>query len=280
MRTRRPSKLLTPVFVSVMSVGWLAFGAAAGHAQPVPEPAAPPPSADHQHRADGSGEGSGGGMHGPGGGDKKMRCAGGDCCGGGGTDHDQVVGLWGVEVKQIGVGYATPDLTCKDDGCRVQLNALGVRRWVSDRYAWTAGLVLAFGGGGERRTVNGVKQSLTRDTYFGVGPSVGAVFMLREWRHLTVNLNPQVDFVYFAPSSSGRKTMFVNAGAVVEAELHLGMIGVPALSLGTSAGLMANLRLYSSTAATDETSREWSLGTTAPTSLWGMATNVFVRYYF
>ena len=60
----------------------------------------------------------------------------------------------------------------------LRLNAFSVRRWHTPVYAWSAGLVLGLGGGS--RTEAGMTK--TWDTYFGIGPTVGASFLLTRSR--------------------------------------------------------------------------------------------------
>jgi hypothetical protein len=60
--------------------------------------------------------------------------------------------------------------------------------------------------------------------------------------------------------------------AALEAELHFGFVGVPALSVGLTAGL--GFRYES---APDL--RLWSVGVIGGESVWGTLSNLFVRYY-
>ena len=45
--------------------------------------------------------------------------------------------------------------------------------------------------GGGSRHENGSNKSW--DTYFGIGPTVGASFLLTNWQHLAVSLSPQLE---------------------------------------------------------------------------------------
>jgi hypothetical protein len=198
------------------------------------------------------------------------------------TDHDGIIGLWGIEARRIGSFKKTAgeDIECPDP-CRVELNSVGVRKWINPHYAYSVALALGVGGGARRAT----DQVETLDTYFGVGPSVGASFLLANWKHLAVSLSPQLDLIYFLPSGLGSKTFMFNLRGVVEGELHLGMIGLPQVSLGISTGLVASFL----TASLDEKqqppvanpiARRWSIGMTGPQSLWDLVTNATLRYYF
>src|SRR4051794_37024009 len=68
----------------------------------------------------------------------------------GATDHDLVVGRWGLEARQVGIFQRSPgnDPSCPVGGdCPLRFNAFSVRRWHTPTYAWSAGLVLGIGGG-------------------------------------------------------------------------------------------------------------------------------------
>ena len=60
--------------------------------------------------------------------------------------------------------------------------------------------------------------------------------------------------------------------AALEAELHFGFVGVPALSIGLQAG--AELQYESNSSA-----HLWSVGMTGAGSVWDSLTDLFVRYY-
>jgi hypothetical protein len=196
------------------------------------------------------------------------------------TDHDSVVNLWGIEARTIGTFKKTAgeDIECPTP-CTVDLNSVGVRKWINPHYAYSVGL--AFGvGGGSRRAPDAVE---TLDTYFGVGPTVGASFLLANWKHLAVSMSPQLDAVYFLPSGKGSKSFLVNLRGVVEGELHLGMIGLPQASLGVSTGIVASFlsaSLDEKTRTDNAIATRWSIGMTSPRSLWDLVTNATLRYYF
>jgi hypothetical protein len=179
------------------------------------------------------------------------------------------VGRWGIEARTLGT-LALSENNCPDNSetcpTSVTMTAIGVRRWLHDDYAWTAGLALASGGG--------ARGGQTWDTHLGIGPSFGAVFKLAEWKHMVVSAMPRLDALFFMPSGSGDKTFILNLQGLVEAEVHLGFWGLPGVSVGTSAGLGVR---YHNTAAEDEW--YWQLDTLGPTSLWGLATNGFIRFY-
>jgi hypothetical protein len=198
------------------------------------------------------------------------------------TDHDMVVRHWGIEARRLATVQRTPgqDPGCGTD-CPLGLNALSLRRWSTTNYAWSAGLALAAGGGTSRQMGTGSTQSW--DTYFGFGPTVGATFLLANWKHLAVGLSPQIDFVFFLPGGTRPKTLSLDVRGLAEGELHLGFIGLPQVSVGLSSGLAFNFTAITKTdtpPAATTTANRWSLGFTGPTSFWGLVTNAFLRFYF
>jgi hypothetical protein len=197
------------------------------------------------------------------------------------TDHDQVVGAWGVEARRIATLQRTlgQELGC-EMACPVDLNALSLRRWASRDYAWSLGLALGLGGGSSRRG----GRTATWDTYLGVGPTVSAAFLLANWKHLAVSFGPQIDLLYFMPSGRGSKTFLANVRGVFEGEVHLGMLGLPSASVAVTSGLQATV-LYATRdrkamPIEGATALKWELGLTGPTSLWDLVTLTSLRYYF
>jgi hypothetical protein len=199
-----------------------------------------------------------------------------------GTDHEMVVGRWGIEARQLDRGVllrsAGNDLECNDN-CRIAINSIGVRRWRTSSYAWSAGLALGAGGGSRSNPDKMAVQSW--DSYFGVGPTVGASFLLTDWKHLAVSFSPQVDAVFFIPSASGPKTFLLDLRGLIEGELHMGFIDLPQLSVGISSGLVASLQTTSHSDKTKSlTASRWDIGFSGPQSLWGLVTNMYLRFYF
>jgi hypothetical protein len=188
------------------------------------------------------------------------------------SDHDSVVGHYGIEARRLDPGplplALRPGLGCAADmstPCTVTLGALGARYWMTRNLAWNA--YLAFGTGGGSNGAQGL------DTYFGAGPIVGLTLLLGNWRHLAIGASPEVSAVWFRPGGSGSgTTTLIDVRAALEAELHFGFIGVPALSVGLIAG--AALQYESTPAA-----QLWSLGMIGAGSVWDTLTNLFVRYY-
>ena len=203
----------------------------------------------------------------------------------GATDHDSVVGAWGIEVKRLAsvartLGQESGCGASPTAPCLVDLNALSVRRWSRQNYAWSLGLALGVGGGSSRQA--GMSKSW--DTYFGIGPTVGANFLMANWKHLAVSLAPELDLVFFLPSGKGSKSFIANLRGLVEGEVHLGMIGLPAASVSLSTGLELNFLMATKDnkpmPVENATALKWTLGMTGPRSLWDVITRLHVRYYF
>jgi hypothetical protein len=193
------------------------------------------------------------------------------------SDHDTVVGHWGIEARRlVAAPFALalrPDTGCPTVDptqpapapCTVELGAISVRHWRSRQLAINLGL--AFGAGGGRQGTQ------TLDTYFGVGPIVGLTLLLGNWQHLAVGASPELSFIYFKPSGGGpSSTKLINFRAQLEGELHFGFVGVPALSLGMAAGLIFQYESLPGVAA-------WSVSVGDARSVWGTLSNLFIRYY-
>jgi hypothetical protein len=191
------------------------------------------------------------------------------------SDHDAVVGHVGVEASRFDPGplplTLQPGVGCPAAGagtppCEVTMGALSARYWWTRNLAFNGGAVFAVGGG--RAAMQGF------DTHVGLGPIVGLTLLLGNWRHLAVSANPQLAYVWFRPGGTGggADTTMVSLRAALEAEVHLGFIGVPALSVGLVAGMG-----FQYESAGD--ARLWSIGVLGGDSIWGALSNLFVRYY-
>ncbi len=191
------------------------------------------------------------------------------------SDHDAVVGHIGIEARRFAPGplplTLQPGVGCPATGagtaaCEVTMGAVGVRYWWTRNLAVNGGVALALGGGRDGTT--------GRDTYFGVGPIVGLSLLVGNWRHLAVSANPELAYVWFRPGGTGAgpDVNMVALRAALEAEVHLGFIGVPALSIGLLAGMGFQYQGAGDT-------RSWSVGVLGGDSIWGALSNLFVRYY-
>lgn len=191
------------------------------------------------------------------------------------SDHDAVVGHIGIEARRFDPGpmplalrdgLGCPMGAAGTAACEVTMGALAVRYWWTRNLALNAGVAIGAGGGRN--------DTRSLDTYLGVGPIVGMSLLLGNWKHLSVAASPELALVWFKPSvgSDSGSTTILALQAALEAEVHLGFVGVPALSIGLLAGLGFE---YESVAGT----RLWSVGVMGGDSLWGAVSNLFVRYY-
>ena len=191
------------------------------------------------------------------------------------SDHDAVVGHIGIEARRFDPGpmpFALRDgLGCPmgaagTAACEVTMGAIAVRYWWTRNLALNAGAAIGAGGGRN--------DTRSLDTYLGIGPIVGMSLLLGNWKHLSVAASPELALVWFKPSvgSGGSSTTVLALQAALEAEVHLGFVGVPAISIGLLAGLGFQ---YESVAGT----RLWSVGVMGGDSVWGALSNLFVRYY-
>jgi hypothetical protein len=192
------------------------------------------------------------------------------------TDHDAVVGAWGVEVRRIEPdapvfarrfpeGCATPPAGGGAECPSIRVGALAVRHWLGRNLALTGGLAFAAGGGkdGDRLL----------DTHFGVGPLVGVSVLLGNWRHLAISASPDLTVVLLRPAGSAGTAYLVDLRADLEGELHLGFFSLPALSIAIRSGVGFRLEH-----AGDVTG--WSAGVSGATTLWGVVSALLLRYYF
>jgi hypothetical protein len=191
------------------------------------------------------------------------------------SDHDAILGHIGVGARHfdpgplplaLAPGIGCPTAAADTAACEVNLGALDARTWLTRNLALSAGL--AFGVGGGRDATRGL------DTHFGIGPIVGLSLLLANWRHLAISASPELAYVWFRPGGTGGggNTTMVALQAALEAEVHFGFIGAPALSVGLLAGMGFQ---YESAGAT----RVWSVGVLGRDSTWGPLSNLFVRYY-
>ena len=203
------------------------------------------------------------------------------------SDHDAVVGTWGVEVRPVTTtlpvfnrrattgcplapvasSTSTPTSPSMEvpDCPAIGVGMLGVRHWVNRNLGLNGGVALALGGGkqGDRLL----------DSYFGFGPAVGLSILLGNWRHLSVAASPALSLVWFKAAGSAAVTYVADLRADLEGELHFGFIGVPALSLGIRSGVALRLEK-----AADLTL--WSAGVSGVTTPRGLVSDLTLRYYF
>jgi hypothetical protein len=198
------------------------------------------------------------------------------------SDHDTVRDSWGVQVRPVAARLSVFGLRA-GTGCPaalasapsggtvpatcppVTISALAARRWIGRNVAIDGGMAMAFGGGSDGGRL--------LDTYFGLGPVIGAAVLLGNWRHVAVMAGPELTFVAFKGAGSADTAYLVELLGSVEAELHFGFIGAPALSLGVRSGLAFRLEH-----AVDATL--WSVGVGGATTVRALFEDVALRYYF
>ena len=193
------------------------------------------------------------------------------------SDHDAVVGHIGIEARRFDPGpmplalrdgLGCPMGAAGTAACEVTMGAVAVRYWWTRNLALNAGVAIGAGGGRDG--------TRSLDTYLGIGPIVGLSAAARQLAAPVGGGQPASwRYVWFKPSvrrrTAGSTTMLA-LQAALEAEVHLGFVGVPALSIGLLAGLGFQ---YESVAGT----RLWSVGVLGGDSIWGALSNLFVRYY-
>jgi len=197
------------------------------------------------------------------------------------SDHDTVRDSWGVEVRPVATRLSVFGLRAAT-GCPASLStaatgvtapacppvavsALAARRWIGRNVAIDGGLALAVGGGSDGGRL--------LDTYFGLGPVIGVEVSLANWRHVAVMAGPELTLVVFKGAGSADTAYLAELLGSVEAELHFGFIGAPALSLGVRSGLAFRLEHAADTTL-------WSVGVGGATTMRALFEDVALRYYF
>jgi hypothetical protein len=190
------------------------------------------------------------------------------------TDHDAVIGHWGIEARRIAA--APYPLALLPSGCTtiaappappctIDMGAIALRHWTTRNLAWNVGLAFALGGGRQG--------SMALDTYYGIGPIGGLTLLLANWRHLAVGASPEASLVYFKPSGgAGSGTKLFAFRAQLEGELHFGFVDVPALSVGITTGLVFQYESAPGAAT-------WAVSVDDARSVWGTLSSLFIRYY-
>lgn len=193
------------------------------------------------------------------------------------SDHDAVLPGWGIAVTPLSTQLPVFALRAST-GCplsaspapasdcpQVNVSAIDVRRWMTRAWAVNVGLAFALGGGRDHGRL--------LDTYVAAGPRLGVSVVLGNWKHMVVMASPDVSVVIFRPAGSADTTHVIDVDANLEAEVHFGFWGLPALSLSLRSGL--RLRIEH---APDVT--RWSVGPTGVTTLTRLVNDVSLRYYF
>ena len=144
---------------------------------------------------------------------------------GGGTDHDQTIGAWGIQVTS-GMEFTIPGPLMPTV---VSLPVIGVRRWNSSGTGWEAGALLSIDRDGAADAT---------DMMFG--GSFGFLKTLGVYEHMVVFGEPQAVAVVVVPDG-GDTGFLVDARLNVGVEVRLGFLGLP--RLGMTAKIAAGVTL-------------------------------------
>jgi hypothetical protein len=97
--------------------------------------------------------------------------------------------------------------------------------------------------------------------------------LLANWRHLAVSANPELLLVFFKGAESAPAAYVADLTTDLEAELHFGFVGLPALAVGLRSGLLFRLEHA-------ESATLWSIGVGGATTVRGLFEDLSLRYYF
>ena len=194
----------------------------------------------------------------------------GDHAGHGSGDHAGVVG-------KLGLGYfGRQQFLAGTDENPLELDvpALGIRYWTSDKLAIEA--ALGFANSGITMELGGVKQEMSA-TVFLLHSAVPVV--LGAYKHLVFELIPELN-LGFLSGSGGPMTdlggFLLQVGGRVGAEMHFGFVDLPSLSLQATAGLhYASLTATAESMGSEASVKQSFLGTGV-----GAASSLAVIYYF
>lgn len=204
------------------------------------------------------------------------------------TDHQQVVGHWGV--GYFGVTSVPDGLATGGTGSieTTGAPAVGVRYWMNSKMGLEAAIGLGFTH--ESGTSNGTDLGSIGTSAFLL--HLGAPFALASSQHFTFELIPELAFGYGAQSQTdpadpntpkGSGYLF-SLGGRIGAEIQFGFIGIPQLSLQGSLGLHFELMHGSSSVSALNSSvslSTWSLTTSVSQAPWKLFTgNISAIYYF
>jgi hypothetical protein len=196
------------------------------------------------------------------------------------SDHDLVVGAWGVEVTPVVARLPTFALrattgcplppaaaptTAAPDCPAVAVSALGIRHWLTRGLAIDGAIAVALGGGSDHGRL--------LDTYLAAGPMLGAAVLLGNWKHMAVMASPGAAVIVFRAAKSVDTTYVIDFHANLEAELHFGFWGLPALSLSIRSGLALRIER-----AVDVT--QFTFGPSGAATLSHLVSDLSLRYYF
>ncbi|MBM4387547.1 MAG: hypothetical protein FJ088_07390 [Deltaproteobacteria bacterium] len=164
------------------------------------------------------------------------------------TDHELVLNSFGMQALMT-------------DPIAGVIDVVGVRYWINDRFGLDLGLGIY------------VNKPYSGDTQFGFGLMAGVPIAFGVYKHLTLFIEPQLDFELFHAAKDTNPWSF-GLGGYGGAELTFGWIGVPRLSLLAKVGL--SLRVNNNG---DDNQIVFKTDKGFPFAA-GLGANVGVIYYF
>lgn len=184
---------------------------------------------------------------------------------------DQVVDLWGLSLMRTDF-VDNPAATSNDIVTSINVQAIGIRYWLNGRFGVDAGLGFF-----------DLAPDATNPTVWGVAPIIGVPVAISQWQYLTAYVKPQVSGFYVRFAEQKNRFQLALA-ALAGAEIHLGFLHVPALSLAFEAG--GEFSFFGGRTPEIEDDRRsgpytgYGLRPIAPPTLDGLFSNVALRIYF
>jgi hypothetical protein len=159
-------------------------------------------------------------------------------------DHDTVV-------RHVGLHYfGAPSVMLLDatgmSSTETPVPTIGVRYWFGDRMGIEAGLGFGYAGASQSVTGGGMVSITNQPSVFGIGLQAGLPIVLAYYKHVNFFVSPFLGFYYgnsghtvmpSDPTSYVASTVRFNLGAQAAAEVSLGMIGLPQVSIEARFGL-------------------------------------------
>lgn len=164
-------------------------------------------------------------------------------------DHHLVVGSFGARVVRQGTANSAMNGLVKLIGGQgtqntpviPTLNIVGVRYWFSKQFGLDAGIAFL------------IHDPVKGDTQYGFGFAGGVPIVFSTYKHLTLYLEPKVDFAIFHVRTNNNPWTF-GLGGDVGCEVTFGWLGIPRLSTTFAIGL--GMRVIN-----DGDSNDFSFGT-------------------
>lgn len=196
------------------------------------------------------------------------------------TDHDKVVG-------KFGVGYLGQfDVPLAAETRATQI--IGVRYWMQDSLALTGGIGFFTGSSTVTQRTGGTTVETEGPAGTAFSLKAGAAFALAKGKHYTFVIEPQALFGYATrtiktstPETEQSGLAFA-LGATAGAEIQFGFMGIPELALVASVGAAFDTRSGKSKQGDNETSQSaTTVSTFTLANPWNIfAGNVAAIYYF